>query len=162
MPNLKEKIEELVLQNLGKEDLFLVDVEMGGGPAMIKITVLVDGDKGVTVEDCARISRKISGIIEEQDLIESAYVLEVSSPGVDQPLKLKRQYRKNIGRRVSVVLADQQVKTGKLEDVKEDRILIQEELTEKTTGKSKKIKLVPVEIPFSEIKKSNVLIAFNN
>ena len=162
MMELKRKIEEIVLSSLGNEALFLVEIEITGSQAMKKITVLLDGDKGVTVEDCAKISRILGEVIETQSLIESAYLLEVSSPGVDQPLKLKRQYIKNIGRRLSVLLADQQVKTGKLEEVNEDRILIQEEITEKSSGKSKKIKLIPVEIPFKEIKKSNVLIAFNN
>jgi ribosome maturation factor RimP len=161
MPDLKGKIEEMVVSNLEKQDLFLVDVEIAGSQAMRKIIVLIDGDSGVTVEDCARISRKLGSLLEEQGLIEVAYVLEVSSPGIDQPLKLKRQYVKNIGRRFSFTLTDGKVKTGKLEEVKEDLILIQEELVEKTGGKSKKVKLVPVEIPFNEIKKSNVLITFN-
>lgn len=162
MTDLKAKIEEIVLSNLNKEDLFLVDLQISGTHAIKKITVWVDGDKGISIEDCALISRKTGDAIEDQQLVDGAYLLEVSSPGVDQPLKLKRQYVKNIGRRLSVTMADQQVKTGKLDEVKEDRILIQEEVLEKPGGKSKKIKLVPVEIPFSEIKKSNVLIAFNN
>lgn len=160
MPDLKGKIEEMVLANLGKEDLFLVEVEIAGSQAMRKIIVLLDGDNGVSVEDCAKVSRKLGALLEEQALIEVAYVLEVSSPGIDQPLKLKRQYVKNTGRRLTLILTDGQVKTGKLEEVKDDLILIQEELVEKA-GKSKKVKLVPVEIPFNEIKKSNVLIAFN-
>lgn len=159
---LKRKIEEIVFSSLGNESLFLVDIEITGSNAMKKVTVLLDGDKGVTVEDCAKISRILGEAIETQSLIDCAYLLEVSSPGVDQPLKLRRQYVKNIGRRLTVHLSDQQIKTGKLEEVKEDGILIQEEVAEKSSGKSKKIKLIPVEIPFKEIKKSNVLIAFNN
>jgi ribosome maturation factor RimP len=162
MKDLKAKIEEIVIANLGKEELFLVDIEIGGSQAMKKITVLLDGDNGVTIEDCAFISRKLGAYIEETSLIDTAYLLEVSSPGIDQPLKLKRQYVKNIGRRVSIVLTNENLKTGKLEEVKEDRILIQEEIPEKPGAKNKKIKLVPVEIQFNEIKKSNVLIAFNN
>lgn len=162
MSDLKQKIEELAVANLEKEDLFLVDVEIGGSQAMKKVTVLIDGDQGISIEDCAKLSRKLSAILEENELIDTAYVLEVSSPGIDLPLKLKRQYIKNTGRRLSITLSDGQIKTGKLEEVKEDSLLIQEETIEKSAGKSKKVKLTPVEIPFSEIKKSNVLIAFNN
>lgn len=162
MTDLKGKIEEIVVESLEKEEHFLVDLEISGSRVMKKITIWIDGDKGFTVEDCALISRKIGEQIELQNIIESAYVLEVSSPGVDQPLKLKRQYVKNIGRRISVVMLDQQIKKGKLEEVREDGIRIQEEIPEKPGSKSKKMKLIPVEIPFNEIKKSNVLIAFNN
>jgi ribosome maturation factor RimP len=87
----------------------------------------------------------------------------VGSPGLDQPLKLKRQYDKNVGRKLSVMLTDNSIKTGKLEQVKPESILIQAEEKEiKTNGKpGKKIVIVPVEIPFSNIKKSNVVVSFN-
>jgi ribosome maturation factor RimP len=163
MTDLKRKIQDIVAANLGKEELFLVDIEISGSHTTQKITVLLDGDKGVSIEDCARISRKLGETIEEENLIENAYLLEISSPGIDEPLKLNRQYVKNIGRRVSVVLINEQVKVGKLEAVNDERIVIQEEIKDPSAGgKSKKIKVVPVEIQFNEIKKSNVLIAFNN
>lgn len=160
MTDLKGRIEELVSMNLGKESFFLVDVLLGGSPAMRKITVLVDGDQGISVEDCATISRKLAERLEQEDLIDSAYVLEVSSPGVDQPLKLKRQYLKNVGRKLAVTLGDQQIKSGKLVGVKEEGIVLDEEVKDKQ-GKGKKITIQTVEIPFDQIKKSNVLIAFN-
>src|SRR5436190_13576294 len=100
MMDLKGKIEELVLSNLENKDLFIVDTLLSGSAGMRKITVLLDGNNGVTIEDCARLSRKLGVIIEETELIDSAYLLEVSSPGVEQPLTLKRQYVKNVGRRL--------------------------------------------------------------
>ena len=156
--DLKGKIKELVNANLGKNEFFLVEIHISANPGMRKITVLVDGDKGITVEDCALISRKLAEAIELENLIDSAYLLEVSSPGIDFPLQSPRQYSKNIGRRVSVTLNDQKVKVGKLEEIKDKGIVIQEE--QKEGGKGKKIKLVTVEIQFSDIKKCNVLIAF--
>jgi ribosome maturation factor RimP len=161
--DLKGNIEDLAASNLENKDLFIVDILITGTSGMKKITVLLDGDKGVTIEDCARLSRKLGDLLEEKELIDSAYVLEVSSPGLDQPLKLKRQYVKNIGRRLKVMLNDQKIKTGKLEEIKEDSILLSEEVKQKgPDGKpGKKIKLIQVEIPFTEIKKSSVLIAFN-
>lgn len=163
MTDLKSRIEEIVVGNLKKEDLFLVDTHISGAPnGMKKITVWIDGDKGISVEDCAEISRKLGEALETLNLIETAYVLEVSSPGIDQPLKLKRQYQKNVGRKLSVTLLDQQVKTGKLSSVNEHAIVLDEEIKEKgLSGKGKKLTIQTVEIPFDQIKKSNVLIAFN-
>ena len=160
MNDLAGKIEELAAQSITRESLFLVGVHLGGSPAHRKIVIWVDGDNGVSIDDCAEISRRLGGKIEEEGVIDSAYLLEVSSPGVDQPLILKRQYQKNKGRRLSVTLNDLQVKTGKLEEVKEDSIVLLEESKEKESKKNKQT-LAPIEINFVDIKKSNVLIAFN-
>ena len=159
MNDLEGKIEALVLKSIDREDLFLVGIHLGGTPAHRKVVVWVDGDKGISIDNCAEISRKLGGLIEETGIIESAYLLEVSSPGVDQPLKLRRQYLKNIGRRLSITLQNQEIKTGKLEEVKENSIVLMEETSAKD-GKAKK-PAMPVEINFVDIKKSNVLIAFN-
>lgn len=163
MTDLKVRIEELVVKNLNKEDLFLVDVLVSGSQGGTKkITVLIDGDKGVSVEDCAELSRKLGIELETENLIDTAYILEVSSPGIDLPLKLKRQYKKNVGRKLSVLLNDQETKTGKLAEVNENSIVLEEELKEKGAGiKGKKVNTTVVEIPFDQIMKSNVLIAFN-
>jgi ribosome maturation factor RimP len=152
---LKTKIEEIIKTLIGETDLFIVEIRVSSSAANMKISVLLDGDKGITIEDCAQVSRKLGHIIETENLIETAYLLEVSSPGADAPLKLHRQYVKNKGRRLSVLLNDGSEKTGLLEEVKDALILLQSETKEK-----KKVIIVPVEIPFSEIKKSNVLISF--
>lgn len=159
MSDLEGKIEAMATASISREDLFLVGIHLGGSPAHRKVVVWVDGDKGVSIDDCAEISRKLGEKIEESGVIDSSYLLEVSSPGIDQPLKLKRQYQKNKGRRLAVTLQDQQVKTGKLEEVREDSIVLLEEKNDKD-GK-KKTSSFPVEINFGDIKKSNVLIAFN-
>jgi ribosome maturation factor RimP len=161
--DLKAKIEELTGQYLENPALFLVEVIIGGNASMRKITVILDGDPAVTIEECASISRRLGNILEEGNIIDSAYLLEVGSPGLDQPLKLKRQYDKNVGRKLSVMLTDNSIKTGKLEQVKPESIVIQAEGKEmKSNGKpGKKIVTMPVEIPFSDIKKSNVVVSFN-
>jgi ribosome maturation factor RimP len=160
---LRGKVEELVNKYLENPSLFIVEVIITGGGNMKKILILLDGDKGVTIAECASVSRRLGAELEELNLIDSPYLLEVSSAGLDQPLKLKRQYFKNKGRRLSIMLADESIKTGKLEEVKEDSILVTaEEKEKKSNGKpGKKIVLVPVEIPFSDIKKSSVLVSFN-
>src|SRR4051812_14338535 len=161
--DLKAKIEELTGQYLDNPALFLVEVLIGGNANMRKIMVVLDGEPAVTIDECASLSRRLGHELEESNIIDSPYLLEVGSPGLDQPLKLKRQYEKNTGRKLSVTLADGSIKTGKLEQVKPDSILIQaEEKEKKSNGKpGKKILIVPVEIPFSDIKKSNVVVSFN-
>jgi ribosome maturation factor RimP len=161
--DLKAKIEELTGQYLDNPALFLVEVLIGGNASMRKITVILDGDPAVTIDECASISRRLGHTLEEENIIDSAYLLEVTSPGLDQPLKLKRQYDKNVGRKLSVMLTDNSIKTGKLERVNPESILIQAEEKElKNNGKpGKKTVTIPVEIPFSNIKKSNVVVSFN-
>ena len=101
MLDLVEKIKEIVAKVQDNETLFVVEIKVSPG-SQKKITVVIDGDKGVTIDDCAKLSRKIGEAIEEDDLIDSAYLLNVTSAGVEHPLKLERQYRKNIGRTVRV------------------------------------------------------------
>ena len=154
--DLKEKITALVNKYLEDDSYFIVDIMLHGGSNINKVSVLLDGDQGVSIAQCARISRKVGFEIEELDLIPGAYILEVSSPGVEIPLKTNRQYKKNIGRRLEITLHDGSVKTGRLEEVKEDGIQIASETVVK-----KKTNVSPLEIKFTDIKKSNVLVSFN-
>ena len=87
-------------------------------------------------------------------LFEDSYLLEVSTPGLDQPLKLKRQYFKNIGRKLRVVLS-QKIFEGKLIEVTDEKISIDQEVG---SGKQKEFKTI--ELPFSEIEKTFVLVSF--
>ena len=140
------------------EDLFIVDVKVADPGGNAKVTVFVDGDAGVSIDTCAYLSRKLSEKLEENELFDGKYTLEVSSPGLDHPLQLKRQYVKNIGRQVKVLLANNQEKKGTLTNVEEDQILI------KLLPENKKKKQQPTEeitIPFADIKKTNVMASFN-
>ena len=133
---------------------FVVDVTVSARRGPRKILVVVDGEQGVNIDDCALVSRKLLEVIEEERLIGDSYTLEVSTPGIDQPLKLKRQYYKNLGRRMKIRLQDKTVE-GKLAGVADDSIdLIQEE----GTGKNKEE--TTVRIPFSSIDKAFVLVSF--
>jgi len=154
---LKEKIIELVNKYLPDQDFFIVAVEVGGNAGMRKISILVDSDKGITIEACSKLSRSVGHEIEEQNIIDSAYLLEVSSPGVDRPLQSKREYLKNKGRKLAVTLNDSKIIEGMLEEVKEDALVIAAEVKKPGT---KKIEIKPLEIPFKEIKKSNVIVSF--
>src|SRR6185312_11595217 len=99
------KIEEFVKQIIkNSENLFLVEVKSAPGN---KITVLLDGDNGITIDNCTSVNKALYKFIEETALFgNNNFSLEVSSFGVDRPLKLLRQYKKNISRTVEVVLND--------------------------------------------------------
>src|ERR1700733_1851002 len=92
---------------------------------------LVDGEKGIGIADCAQISRHVGFHLEEENVIEQAYNLEVSSPGIDAPLVLTRQYVKNVGRQLAIKMADGSKKEGKLTGMTEDAVIIEEVIKEK-------------------------------
>ncbi len=149
-----EKIEEFVKQFIAKsEGLFLIEVKSAPGN---KITVLLDGDKGVTIENCTAVNKALYKFIEETALFgDNNFSLEVSSFGVDKPLVLLRQYKKNIGRNIEVVLIDGQKSEGKLVDSNEEHIII-----EQKTGKGNKMTKQTTTILFNQIKHTTVLITF--
>ena len=102
---IKEKIKDLTIPLLERHGAFFVDswirYERGGRV----VQVFVDTDRGITIDECAEISRDLSRELDLFQLLSSPYHLEVSSPGTDKPLKLLRQYHKNIGRRFRVKYA---------------------------------------------------------
>lgn len=132
-------------------DLFLVSVKI---KPTNNIKVYVDGDAGITIDQCIRINRKLYKLIEEKAMYpEGDFSLEISSPGVDEPLKLIRQYNKNIGRTLEVTFADDSVQEGVLTTVTESDVLI-----ETTEGKGKKAVTQQVLIPIANIKKAIVQV----
>lgn len=151
---VEQRVRELVEEKIAdRSDLFVVSITMQKNGLL---AILVDGDQGIAIEDCAQISRHVGYHLEEENVIDQAYRLEVSSPGVDTPLQSLRQYAKNIGRTVSVTTIEGEKREGKLIAVDEAKI----ELEEKVKEKGKKATLVPVAIPFEEIKETKVLISF--
>ena len=149
-------IREMAEASLPESDLFLVDVTVSDSPVRPKVTVLADGEQGITIDQCATISRRISKKIEEAFGEELSYTIEVSSPGVDFPLTQPKQFTRNIGRNLKLKLQDGTEKTGKLDEVTETGI----NLTEEVKQKGKKATYEPVQIPFGEIVKANVVISF--
>jgi ribosome maturation factor RimP len=152
-----DKITELVEQELEGTSFFVVDVFLNTFRSSTRIAVFLDGDNGIGVDDCAKVNRALNEILSTGELIKAEdYTLEVSSPGLDKPLKLKRQYNANIGRKLKIVLNDKSEKTGKLLNVNENEIEIMEEIKVK-----KKITEKPTAILFSDIAKANVTVVFN-
>jgi ribosome maturation factor RimP len=153
---LEKQIEAKILELLDDEKLFVVEISVGLAKPGSKVLVLLDGDEGVSIEACAKLSRGLGRWLEEENLIDTAYQLEVSSPGVDYPLSSERQFRKNIGRQIKIQGFDNFNRRGKLIEWSAEGLKIEEEVKEK----GKKAQLNEVLIPFTEIKKCNVLVSF--
>lgn len=132
-------------------DDFLVDIRI---KPTNNVKLFIDGDKGVPVDKLVSFNRKLYALLETSELFpDNDFSLEVSSPGLDEPLKLHRQYLKNIGRKVEVTLLDGAVKEGTLLTVTDDSITIEE-----TIGKKKETK--QTELTLNEIKHTKVCIVF--
>jgi len=154
--NIEKRVTELIeekIAELQRPDLFVVDVKMHGNG---KLVILVDGDKGIGIADCAAISRYVGFKLEEENTIETAYNLEVSSPGLDTPLTQIRQYTKNIGRDLGIKLTGGTKREGKLSALTEDAITIEEKIKEK----GKKAAVIESVIPIDQITETKVLISF--
>ncbi|MEO5591576.1 MAG: ribosome maturation factor [Chitinophagaceae bacterium] len=137
----------------GDPDCFLVDIWI---KPTNNIRVALDADAGLPIEKCVSLNRRLYKQIEEAALYpEGDFSLEVSSPGLDEPLKMHRQYVKNINRGVEILQQDGKITEGVLTAVNENEIEVAE-----TTGKNKKKEVVQHTIPFSNIKSTKIQIKF--
>ena len=150
----QKAIEDFINAQLkGSEDVFLVEAKIAPGN---NIKVFLDADNGITIEKCIKVNRALYKQIEESDMFPNGdFSLEVSSPGIEEPLKLHRQYKKNIGRTVEVTMDDGTKKEGKLSEVNDDEIIIEEK-----TGQGKKIVIKTTNILFNQVKHTKVQVTF--
>ena len=126
--NFREQIEEIsrpVVESMGA---FIVDINIRGNLNSQVLEIYVDTDTGITIDACGEISRKISLAFDTANVIPHRYHLIVSSPGIDRSLKLMRQYRKNVGRKI-LVHSSQQVEKilGELVEVGETGIMLRDD-----------------------------------
>ncbi len=144
-----EDIRKTIEQKLETTDKFVVEVRVKSGN---HITVLLDSDTSINIDDCIAVTRLIESAFDRET---EDYDLVVSSAGIDQPYKLRRQYQKNIGREVEVTLTDKSTFAGKLMATDETGI---------TVYRKTKVKKVETEetrqIPFNEIKQTKEIISF--
>ncbi len=155
LENLQSIVHQLATDNLKGDEFFLADVSVSSEKGPAKISILLDGDNGVTIDDCAVLSRAIGNILEEQNIIGSKYTLEVSSPGVDYPLSSLRQYLKNIDRHLKVTTKEGKEIKGILKGASEEFISLDREVK-----KGKKITHEPLQLATDEIKKTIVQVSF--
>ena len=147
-----ETITKLI-EPLLVDDIFLVSTKI---KPTNNYKIYLDADGGLGIEKCIKINRALYKIMEEMAIHpDGDFSLEVSSPGIDEPLKLLRQYKKNIGRAVEVITNDDTKKEGLLKEVVDDAITI-----EQTEGKGKKAVVINTAISFADIKQTKVLIKF--
>lgn len=152
--NVEKRIRELVEEKIAdRPDLFIVEIKAANNS---KIMILLDGDEGVGIHDCAMVSRHVGFHLEEENLIDKAYNLEVGSPGLDTPLLLDRQYQKNVGRLLIIKLKDSKQLEGNLISQEGDTITINEMVKEK----GKKAKEVERIINKNEISEVKVGVSF--
>jgi ribosome maturation factor RimP len=153
----KEKVEDLLNQGLKENpSLFLVDFSISEG---YKILVTLDGDNGVTLQDCIDISRAIDQNLDRE---EQDFSIEVASAGVSSPLKNNRQYKKNVGRTLKVKTLSGEGIEAELVQANDESIVLKWKSREpKKIGKGKETVENQREIPYSEIKEAIVTIIFN-
>lgn len=152
----RDKVSDLLEEVLKeKESLFLVDLTI---TETFKVIITLDGDNGVNLQDCIDVSRAVENNLDRE---EQDFSLEVASAGVSTPLKLVRQYRKNIGRTLKVRTTTETIE-AKLEDVTDENVTLSWTGREpKKIGKGKETVEYKREIPYLEIKEAIVTIIFN-
>ena len=149
-----QAIETLVNELIADTpEIFLVSIKI---KPTNNIKVYLDADNGLSIERCVKINRAMYRVIEEKGWYpDGNFSLEVSSPGIEEPLKLIRQYKKNIGRAVEVILVDEARHEGKLIGVTDETIQL-----EYTEGKNKKAVTLVKELPLDQVKQTTVQIVF--
>lgn len=150
---VRNKVLQVLDASLGESDHFAVEVKIS--PDLRRINVSLDGDAGVDIDYCAKVSRELGT---ELELIADlgAYVLEVSSPGADAPMKFLRQYPKHVGREMKVVMTDGSEFKGTLTVVAGDQLSFT--YTHKEKGKKAEEKTRT--LGFGEIEYAKVIISF--
>jgi len=145
----KAKISELAILGLEGSDKFLVENQVKAGNI---ITVVIDGDTLVSIDDCIRLSKFIEGKLDRD--VED-FELRVTSFGAVKPLKLKRQFRKNIGRELKFELNDESRFSGKLVDANEEHVRVQVAGSKKKGSKAEEMI-----ISFDDIKEAVIVLSF--
>ena len=148
-------LERMFAESEDFQDCFVVEVNQ----ANTKLDIFVDADSGMTFQKCQRISRFVEAYLDEEQPLGEKYTLNVSSPGVDRPLKFHRQYVKNVGRSLDVTTTDGQQVTGELVAVHDDRIVLEGKVRVQE-GKRKKTVVQQTELALTDIKKAIVKISF--
>lgn len=145
----KDAIQREVESVLEGTDKFVVEIKVKAGN---RITVLLDSDTDISIDDCIAVTRHIESVYDRET---EDYELTVSSAGIDQPIKMLRQYTKNIGREVEVTFTDGTVFSGKLVTADKDKISVYRKT------KVKKVETEETkEILLTEIKHTKEVISF--
>ena len=155
-----EKIAQLLTEKYTTDevfaDCFTVDIELKPGQ---KLYVFADSDSGMTFEKCQKLSRYLESHLDVNEWLGTTYLLEVSSPGIDRPLKFPRQYLRNIGRTLAVTTTDKVQHLGTLQSADEQQIMLTATVTEKI-DKKKVERIIETSLAYENIEKAIVKLAF--
>jgi len=149
------QIESIITDKLNEDDMFVVEILVHSGN---KIVVVIDSDNGVPISYCIEISRLIENNFDRED---EDFELEVSSAGIGQAFKVKRQYLKNLGRDVEVLENTGRKSAGKLISVNDDDFVVEIEEMIKPEGKKRKeLHVRQVTYKYDEVKQVKDIISF--
>jgi ribosome maturation factor RimP len=144
------RVKELVERVVQEDGVELVDIQLPRFRSKQLVRIFIDKVGGVSIDDCRRISKKVGDVLDIEDPFPSRYTLEVSSPGVDRPLKTESDFRRNVGRTLRVSISDTEnvegTHTGVLKEIHNDVLLL-----ETDSGR--------LEIPLKRIGKARVCTA---
>ena len=143
---LSKKIEEIV----SSHGYFLIELIFRGDRNLLVIELYIDNEIGITTDDCSKVSNVVNEVIESQNLIDTSYRLDVSSPGIERPLKFFAQYKKHMNRKLEIEYSDGEEKkkiVGKLIRIHDNDLFLEEKKNE-------------VKISFENVIKAKVLISF--
>ncbi len=162
------RVTEMLQPYLNNGELYVVDIQVvGRRGGRIKVTVLLDSDTGITIDECAEISRRLGNEMDEANFFGDApFTLEVSSPGVDFPLTSPRQFKRNVGRQLAIALIDGSVLRGTLELVDDTQVVINvpENRSKTKQKKDAEAGIVvlsgPTPVRYEQLKKATVEISF--
>lgn len=151
----KELIESIVLPKLEEENLFLVEIKI---TTSNNITITIDGDKGAGIDSCIAISRLVESSLNRE---EEDFELEVASAGVGQPLKITRQYIKNVGREVEVVRTNGEKFKGTLTAANDQNFMVKYSKKVPIEGRRAKQTIEEeLTLPYGDVKTVKVLVSF--
>jgi len=149
MEDIKNKIRELADSIAVQHTVEIVDIEFAGSSRKPLIRIFIDKESGITLDECSKFSRALSALFDVEDPIPSAYILEVSSPGLDRPLKAMRDFERSIGKLVRVItramIEGQNIFTGRITGVEGGDITLSIDDKE-------------IEIPFDQVSKARLEI----
>lgn len=151
----KTQIQTLVEEKIAGTDSYIVDITVSPGN---QIRILLDSDTGLSIKDCVGVSRHVENNLDRES---EDFELQVSSPGLDEPLKMLRQYKKYIGKKLKVSTIEGKELEGALLETSEEGIAIEEKKRERIEGKKSKQTIInKVPLKFEEIKETKVVISF--
>ena len=154
---MREKVTQLLHEALKEHShLFLIDLDIASDN---KIAIIIDGDKGVRVEDCIAISRAIEHNLDRE---EEDFSLDVLSAGVSRPLTMPRQYKKNLGRNLKLTTTKGQTIEGKITHTTDTQVTLEWKAREpKPVGKGKVTVQKQAVLPYTDITEAKVMVTFN-